>query len=91
VKKLLVGEVNPNFCILARHDGGMFLGEDLLAWIMLALGAALVVGNTAALIKPPQGERGETDLERAPVVRSVAMALLGLFAGLWALASLIFG
>ena len=69
----------------------MFLGEDLLAWIMLALGAALVVGNTAALIKPPQGERSETDLERAPVARSVAMALLGLVAGSWALASLIFG
>jgi hypothetical protein len=69
----------------------MFLGEDLLAWIMLALGAALVVGNTAALIKPPQGERAATDLERAPVGRSVAMALLGLVAGIWALASLVLG
>ncbi len=83
--------MNSNFGILARHDGDMFLGEDLLAWIMLALGAALVVGNTAALIKPPQGERGATDLERAPVARSVAMALLGFVAGSWALASLIFG
>lgn len=83
--------MNSNFGSLARHDRGMFLGEDLLAWIMLALGAALLVGNAAALIKPPQGERGETDLERAPVARSVAMALLGFVAGTWALASLIFG
>lgn len=69
----------------------MFLGEDLLAWLMLALGAALFVGNTVALVKPPPDTGAEGDLEQAPVARSVAMALLGLFAAIWALASLIFG
>ncbi|MEZ5382603.1 MAG: hypothetical protein R2754_12535 [Microthrixaceae bacterium] len=31
----------------------LFLGEDLLAWLVLAFGAALCVGNAAALLRPP--------------------------------------
>lgn len=69
----------------------MFLGEDLLAWLVLALGGALFVGNVLAVIRPPQRTAGEGDLTRAPVARSLAMALLGFVAAVWALGSLISG
>lgn len=65
----------------------MFLGDDLLAYLVLALGGALFVGNLMALIKPPPPKEG--DLEKAPVVRSVVMGLIGLIAAVWSLASLI--
>ena len=68
----------------------MFLGEDLLAYLVLALGGALCVGNVLALVRPPQ-QPGEGDLPRAPVARSVTMAVLGGLAALWALASLVAG
>ena len=68
----------------------MFLGDDLLAWLVLALGGALLVGNVLAIVRPPaQAEEG--DLRRAPVVRSLVMAGIGLVAALWALASLVSG
>jgi hypothetical protein len=67
----------------------MFLGEDLLAWLVLALGGALFVGNLMAVVRPPEAKRTETDLERAPVFRSLAMGLVGLVAALWAAASLL--
>lgn len=69
----------------------MFLGEDLLAWLVLALGGALFVGNVTAVVRPPTVQRDEANLSRAPVVRSLAMALLGLVAAVWALGSLIVG
>jgi len=66
----------------------MFLGDDLLKWMVLALGGALFAGNMVALIKPPPAPK-EGDLERAPMARSVFMGLLGLVAAIWALASLV--
>lgn len=71
-------------------DGGapVFLGENLLAYLVLALGAALFVGNLLAVLKPP-GEPKPGDLGRAPVARSLTMAFVGFAAALWALASLI--
>jgi hypothetical protein len=69
----------------------MFLGEDLLAYLVLALGAALCVGNVLALVKPPPRPQDDTDLRTAPVGRSVAMAILGLVAAIWALGSLVTG
>lgn len=68
----------------------MFLGEDLLAWLVLALGGALFVGNGLAIVRPPS-QRKDGDLERAPVARSAFMALVGLVAAVWALASLVSG
>lgn len=69
---------------------GAFLGRDLLPWLVLALGAALFVGNVAAVVRPvPAGKREAGDLDRAPLVRSVSMALIGFVAALWALASLV--
>jgi len=69
----------------------MFLGEDLLAWLTLAFGAALFVGNFLAIVKPPAKQLDEANLERAPVVRSAVYAGIGLVAAVWALASLISG
>lgn len=68
----------------------MFLGEDLLAYLVLAIGGALCVGNLLALVRPP-GQVAEGDLERAPVGRSVVMAVLGGAAALWAAGSLLAG
>ena len=56
----------------------MFLGDDLLAYLVLAL------------VRPPdRPEEGE--LTRAPVARSLVMAVIGGVAALWALASLVSG
>jgi hypothetical protein len=68
----------------------MFLGENLLAYLVLALGGALAVGNVLALIKPPPG-RQEGDLEKAPVTRSIVMAVIGAIAAVWSIASLVGG
>ena len=46
----------------------MFLGEDLLAYLVLAFGAALCVGNFMAVVRPPERQLDEGHLERAPVV-----------------------
>lgn len=67
----------------------MFLGENILAWLVLALGGALAVGNVLALVRPPAGEATDGRLERAPVVRSLVMASVGLVAALWGLSSLL--
>jgi hypothetical protein len=69
----------------------MFLGEDLLAWLVLALGAALFAGNLLAIVKPPPRPAQEGDLERAPIARSVVMAVVGFVAAAWSLASLVTG
>lgn len=66
----------------------LFLGNDLLAWIVLALGGALVVGNVAALIRPPEGQKAG-DLDRAPLARTFAMIAVGAFATVWSVASLL--
>lgn len=68
----------------------MFLGEDLLPYLVLALGAAMVVGNGLALIRPPEQPK-EGELERAPAGRSIVMIVVGAIAAIWALASLIAG
>lgn len=68
-------------------DAGLLLGDDLLAWLVLALGGALAVGNGLALIRPPRDTK-PGELARAPVGRSVTMMVVGLVAAVWALASL---
>lgn len=62
----------------------MFLGEDLIVWLVLAFGGAMLAGNALALARP----RGE---ERAPVVRTMTMAVVGGIAAVWALVSLLSG
>ncbi|MEO8267973.1 MAG: hypothetical protein ABI706_20915 [Ilumatobacteraceae bacterium] len=65
----------------------MFLGDDLLAYLVLALGGALFAGNLLALIKPPPPKEG--DLAKAPIGRSIVMGAIGLTAAVWSLASLL--
>ena len=67
---------------------GVLGGPGLLVWIVLALGAAMLVGNVAAIVRPPPRARDD-DLARAPVTRSAVMAAIGLLAAVWALASLL--
>jgi hypothetical protein len=67
---------------------GLFGGPDLLVWIVLALGAAMVVGNLLAIIRPPPRPKDD-DLATAPVARSIVMAVIGAVAAIWALASLV--
>ncbi len=66
----------------------MFLGDQLLTYLLLALGGALFLGNALALVRPPRQVR-DGELARAPVGRSVVMMAAGLVAAVWALASLI--
>ena len=68
----------------------MFLGEDLLPLLVLALGAAMAVGSALALFRP-RPEVAEGELARAPVGRSAVMIALGTLAAVWALASLLAG
>ncbi|HVV35076.1 MAG TPA: hypothetical protein VHC63_00620 [Acidimicrobiales bacterium] len=68
----------------------MLLGDDLLPLLVLALGAAMVLGNVMAIVRPPK-RHNEGDLDKAPVGRSLGMATLGFIAAVWALASLIKG
>lgn len=67
----------------------LVLGDNLLAYMMLAFGGAMAVGNTLAIVRPPERPKREGDLDRAPVIRSIVFAVLGGVAALWALASLI--
>ncbi len=69
----------------------MFLGDDLLAWLVLALGGALFVGNVLAIVRPPAEPREEGALERAPLIRSLLMGAVGLLAAMVALGSLVSG
>ena len=66
----------------------MFLGKDLIVWLLLALGGALFAGNVMALVRPPQ-QLKEGDLERAPRSRSIIMAAIGLIVAVAALGALV--
>ncbi len=67
----------------------VFLGEDLLAWLVLALGSAMAVGNGLALIRPPDNPRRDDALDKAPKARSAASIVVGVIAAIWGLATLV--
>ena len=67
----------------------MFLGDKLIVWLLLALGAALFVGNVMAVIRPPAAPRQDDDLARAPRSRSLLMAGIGFVVAIAALGGLI--
>ena len=70
--------------------GPVLLGDDILPWLVLALGAAMAAGTALALVRPrPEGKDGE--LDRPPLARSMVMIALGALAAAWALASLVSG
>jgi hypothetical protein len=66
----------------------VFLGDDLLAWLVLAVGGALFIGNVVAIVRPPDKPQDDA-LERAPLARSLLMAAIGFVGAVWALATLI--
>jgi hypothetical protein len=74
----------------SRYPARVFLGEDLLPLLVLALGAAMAVGSTLALVRP-RAETPEGELDRPPVGRSALMIAVGTLAAVWALASLLTG
>lgn len=63
-------------------------GNDLLVYLVLALGGALLVGNVLALARPPERPQ-DGELDKAPVARSVTMAAVGAVATMWAIATLL--
>ncbi|HQZ34258.1 MAG TPA: hypothetical protein PK020_07520 [Ilumatobacteraceae bacterium] len=67
----------------------MFLGKDLIVWMLLALGGALFAGNLMAVVRPPAAPKQDGDLTQAPRARSLTMAVIGLVVALAALAALI--
>ncbi|MFN3258070.1 MAG: hypothetical protein ACE37B_20520 [Ilumatobacter sp.] len=69
----------------------MFLGDDLLPFLVLAFGGALFVGNLLAVVRPPDKQLDDSNLERAPVVRSLGYSAIGLVAAIWAIATLVSG
>ena len=68
----------------------MFLGENLLPLLTLALGAAMAFGTAMAIIRPRVEDR-DGELVRPPLGRSVVMIAIGLIAAIWAFASLVAG
>lgn len=66
----------------------MFLGDDLLPWLTLAIGGALAAGTLLALIRPPETAK-DGDLAKAPLLRSIIQIAIGTFAAIWAIASLV--
>ena len=72
-------------------ETSLLLGDNLLPYLVLALGGAMAVGSTLALVRPPAAPPQKGDLPRAPVVRTVMFALIGLLAAVWAFASLVAG
>ncbi len=76
----------------AQDDTQLFLGEDFFPWMVLAFGAAMVVGNVLALVRPPgaHGADGEPP-SRPPAGRSAVLIAIGLAAAAWGLASLVQG
>lgn len=70
---------------------GFLGGADFLAWMVLALGAAMAVGNLIALVRPPPARRDDSDLQRPPLVRSLIFIGIGAVAAVWALLTLVAG
>ena len=65
---------------------GLITTNDMVL-LVLALGAALVVGNVLALTRPAAKPK-EGDLQKPPLARSLVMIGIGLIAAIWAIATL---
>jgi hypothetical protein len=74
------------------------LGEDFVVQMLLALGAAMCVGNVLAIVRPRDrtgrldGDRDgahDSDLAQAPRGRSIAFAVIGAVVAIAALAALV--
>ena len=89
------GGVASGAGVLAQ--GLVFLGDDFLPWIVLAFGAAMIVGNVLALVRPPSDppgaarteESGPASPPKPPLARVLVMIAIGAVAAVWGLASLL--
>jgi hypothetical protein len=71
----------------ASGTSDLFGGANLLQLLVLALGGALVVGNTLALVRPP-GQTKQGQLARPATGRAVVMIVIGAIAAIWSIATL---
>ena len=62
------------------------LGDNFLAYLTLAIGAALVAGTGLALVRPRTDEDGS--VVKAPLGRSLIQIAVGGIATVWALATI---
>jgi hypothetical protein len=67
----------------------VFGGNVLLVQLVLAFAGAMFVGSVMALVRPPAKRPKGATYKVAPKGRTIAMALLGGFVSLWAIASLL--
>lgn len=75
------------FSMIFGQDPNL-LGDNLLAWLTLAIGGALFAGTALALLKPLE-ESEEGQLTKAPLGRSLIQMVIGFLASAWALATLL--
>lgn len=89
--------------IIGRYEDDMeqdlfLLGDDFMPWMVLAFGAAMVVGNLAAMFRPPkqdakaspqQRKNNNAPAAKPPVVRSLVMIAIGAVAAVWGAVSLL--
>lgn len=83
-----LGRPSPTERIIVLGAETPFLGDDLIVWLLLALGAAMLAGNVAALLRPP-GKSRPGALPEAPRARSITFVVLGALMTVWALGSLV--
>jgi len=78
--------------LMLAQESAPFLGQDLLPWLLLAFGAAMVVGNLAAILKPPAPRPDDPpEAPNTSMGRPLALVVIGAVAAIWALASLLTG
>ena len=65
------------------------LGDDLLPWLLLAFGGAMVAGNALALVKPPAESKDGEELAPPDPRRAWGMIIIGAIAAVWAMATLL--
>lgn len=89
---LLVSITGAANLLAQDDDAQLFLGKDFLPWMVLAFGAAMVLGPLVALVRPPSDVRTGADDEvptRPPLARTVTMMVIGAIAAVWGAASLL--
>ena len=94
-----MNEIPSDLAVVLQSGGDetnatLFLGDNLLPWLLLAFGAALVVANVAALVRPPRVDPDDPNsprAERAPLRRVVPFMVVGVIVAAWAVASLVEG